>query len=247
MFGRLPLRHVNPDQAIVLGACIASGLKTRDERLDEVILTDVCPYTLGTKVSRRDEQGREQTGFFAPIIHRNSTVPVSREETFHPFRENQTKLTLEVYQGEHPMADRNIKLGELEVPLPAQRKASENAVSLRFTYDINGVLQVEATVLATSERYELVLEQNPGLLTPADIRSRLQALANIKIHPRDKHENVALLARAERLYEEYIAARAQLQQWIAQFRSVLDTQDDHLIREHRRQLGEALDTLEAHA
>lgn len=246
MFGRLPLRHINPDQAIALGACIAAGLKSRDQRLDEVILTDVCPYTLGTKVSRRDEQGREQTGFFAPIIHRNSTVPVSREETFQPFRDNQAKLTLEVYQGEHPMAERNIKLGELDIPLSPQRTAAQNAVNLRFTYDVNGVLQVEATLLATQERHELVLEQNPGLLTPAEIRARLQALEGIKIHPRDKHENIALLARAERLYEEYIAARAQLQQWIAQFRNVLDTQDEQLIREHRRQLSQALDAMEAH-
>ncbi|QNK00631.1 molecular chaperone HscC [Dyella telluris] len=247
MFGRLPLRHINPDQAIALGACIAAGLKSRDERLEEVILTDVCPYTLGTKVSRRDEQGREQTGFFSPVIHRNSTVPVSREETFQPFRDNQVKLTLEVYQGEHPMADRNIKLGELDIPLAPNRPAAQNSVNLRFTYDVNGVLQVEATLLATQERHELVLEQNPGLLSPAEIRSRLQALESIKIHPRDKHENIAMLARAERLYEEYIGARTQLQQWIAQFRTVLDTQDEQLIREHRRQLGQALDTLDAHA
>jgi molecular chaperone HscC len=245
MFGRLPLRHVNPDQAIGLGACIAAGLKSRDERLDEVILTDVCPYTLGTKVSRRDESGKEQTGFFAPIIHRNSTVPVSREEVFQPMRDHQTKLTLEIYQGENPMVERNIKLGELDIPLPPQRTMAENAVKLRFTYDINGVLQVEATLMASQQRFELVLEQNPGLLDPADIRARLETLDSIKIHPRDKQENVAMMARAERLYEEYVVARAQLQQWIANFRTVLEGQDEHLIREHRRQFGEALDSLEA--
>ncbi|WP_114239281.1 molecular chaperone HscC [Dyella sp. C9] len=247
MFGRLPLRHVNPDQAIALGACVAAGLKARDQRLDEVILTDVCPYTLGTKVSRRDEKGNEQTGFFAPIIHRNSTVPVSREEVFQPMRDHQTKLTLEVYQGENPMVERNIKLGQLEIPLPPKRSMAENAVRLRFTYDINGVLQVEAELMATGQRYELVLEQNPGLLDSAEIRERLAALQDIKVHPRDKQENIAILARAERLYEEYVAARSQLQQWIAYFRSILDSQDDHLIREHRRQFGEALDTLEASA
>ncbi len=245
MFGRLPLRHVNPDQAIGLGACVAAGLKSRDERLDEIILTDVCPYTLGTKVSRRDESGKEQTGFFAPIIHRNSTVPVSREEVFQPMRDHQTKLTLEIYQGENPMVERNIKLGELDIPLPPHRTMAENAVKLRFTYDINGVLQVEATLIASQQCFELVLEQNPGLLDPADIRARLAALDSIKIHPREKQENVAMMARAERLYEEYVVARAQLQQWIANFRTVLEGQDEHLIREHRRQFGEALDSLEA--
>ncbi len=247
MFGRLPLRHVNPDQAIALGACVAAGLKARDQRLDEVILTDVCPYSLGTKVSRRDDKGNEQTGFFAPIIHRNSTVPVSREDIFHPVRDHQTKLSLEVYQGENPMVERNIKLGQLEIPLPPKRTMAENAVRLRFTYDINGVLQVEAELIATGQRYELVLEQNPGLLDPAEIRQRLAALQDIKIHPREKQENIAILARAERLYEEYVAARAQLQQWIAYFRSILESQDDQLIREHRRQFGEALDSMEASA
>jgi molecular chaperone HscC len=247
MFGRLPLRHVNPDQAIALGASVAAGLKASDQRLHEVILTDVCPYTLGTKVSRRDEKGNEQTGFFAPIIHRNSTVPVSREEVFQPMRDHQTRLTLEVYQGENPMVDRNIKLGELDIPLPPKRTVAENAVRLRFTYDINGVLQVEAEVIATGQRYELVLEQNPGVLDPAEIRTRLEALQNIKVHPRHKQENIAVLARAERLYEEYVPARSQLQQWIAYFRSILESQDESLIRDHRRQFDEAMDALEANA
>jgi molecular chaperone HscC len=245
MFGRLPLRHVNPDQAIALGACVAAGLKARDTRLDEVILTDVCPYTLGTKVSRWDENGKEQQGFFAPVIHRNSTVPVSREQVFQPVRDHQTKLTLEVYQGENPMVERNIKLGELEIPLPPKRSVADNAMNVRFTYDINGVLQVEAVLIATQQRYELVLEQNPGVLTPSEIRTRLESLENIKIHPRNKQENVAVMARAERLYEEYVVARSQLQQWIAHFRTILESQDDQLIREHRRQFGEAMDTLEA--
>jgi molecular chaperone HscC len=245
MFGRLPLRHINPDQAIALGACAAAGMKARDQRLEEIILTDVCPYTLGIEVSRRDENSVEQSGFFAPIIHRNSTVPVSREEVFHPTRDHQTKINLRVYQGENPMVERNIRLGELDVPLPPRRSSQENAVAVRFTYDINGVLQVEAEVIATRERHELVLEQNPGVLSPEDIRARLQALEGIKIHPRDKQENIAMLARAERLYEEYVQAREQLQHWIARFRSVLESQDEQLIREHRRHFAEALDSLEA--
>ncbi|HET6553056.1 MAG TPA: molecular chaperone HscC [Dyella sp.] len=244
MFGRLPLRHVNPDEAIALGACVASGLKARDARLDEVILTDVCPYTLGIEVSRQDDAGGRQQGFFAPIIHRNSTVPVSRVETFQPVQDHQKQLELNVYQGENPMVERNIKLGALAIALPPRRTASENSVDVRFTYDINGVLQVEATVQATGARHELVLEQNPGVLDPAEIRMRLAALDAIKIHPRDKQENIAVLARAERMYEEYVAARSQLQQWISQFRSVLDGQDEHRIREHRQLFGNAMDVLE---
>ncbi|AGG89652.1 molecular chaperone HscC [Rhodanobacter denitrificans] len=245
MFGRLPLRHVNPDRAIALGACIAAGLKSRDQQLEEVILTDVCPYSLGTEVARRDERGRVVTGFFEPIIQRNNSVPVSREETFWPIHERQRQLQLDVYQGESPLVEKNIKLGALTVDIDPALPIAQNAVTVRFTYDINGVLQVEARVHADDRRYELLLEQNPGLLDAQQIRERLAALNDIKIHPRSKQENLAVLARAERLYEEHLLARDQLQEWIARFRAALESQDDALIREHRREFARALDTLES--
>jgi molecular chaperone HscC len=245
MFGRLPLRHLHPDEAIALGACVAAGMKARDQRLDEVILTDVCPYTLGTEVARRDGDGQLHSGFFHPIIPRNSIVPTSREESFWPARPQQKALTLDVYQGENPMVANNIKLGELRVEIDPRLPVEENTVKLRFTYDINGVLQVEATVPATGKHYELLLEHNPGIsLDPEQIRRRLAELAELKIHPREKQENIALLARAERLYEERLQARSQLQAWIASFRAIVETQDDQLIRDHRRELGRALDALE---
>ncbi|KGI78048.1 Hsp70 family protein [Oleiagrimonas soli] len=244
MFGRLPLRHVHPDQAVALGAGVAAGMKARDRRLEEVILTDICPYTLGTEVARRDEHGHVLDGFFAPIIHRNSTVPVSREQSFQPIHDHQEKLSLGVYQGESPLVANNVKLGQLDLKLDKRLAAGENNVLVRFTYDVNGILQVEATMQSTGERHELVLEQNPGVMTPEEVRARLEALTAIKIHPRSKQENLALLARAERLYEEHLAAREQLQQWIMHFRAALETQDEQLIREHRRELDQALRALE---
>jgi len=247
MFGRLPLRHVNPDEAIALGAAVAAGLKARDAKLDEIILTDVCPYTLGTEVSRSDDEGGHQAGFFHPIIQRNSTVPVSREDTFYPINDNQKRLSIDVYQGESPLVARNVKLGELMVELAPNVSKGDNGVKVRFTYDVNGVLQVEATVLANGQTHELLLEQNPGVLGADEIRTRLAALAELKIHPREKQENIAVLARAERLYEERLRERPLLQEWIAQFQAVLGGQDEHRIREHRQQLEEALRRLEAGA
>ena len=245
MFGRLPLRHVNPDQAIALGASVAAALKSRNAKLEEVILTDVCPYTLGVEIGQRDAQGHVQNGLFSPIIQRNSVVPISREHTYGPILERQSKLVLNVYQGENPLVAKNIKLGQLEIPLNPTLPVEQNQVSVRFTYDINGVLQVEATPLASNACYELVLEQNPGMLGEAEIRARLAALSELKIHPRGKQENIAMLARAERLFEEHLDARQLLQQWIAQFRQSLESQDEKAIGEHRRNFGRALDELEA--
>ncbi len=245
MFGRLPLRHINPDQAIALGAVVASGLKRRDARLEEIILTDVCPYTLGTSVAKRDAGGQAQTGFFHPIILRNSTVPVSREDTFSPMLDRQERLTIDIYQGENPLVANNIKLGEIDIRLDPRRAREENNVTVRFTYDINGLLQVEVTEHATGRRHELVLEQNPGLLTPEQIRARLAALADLKVHPRDQQENIALLTRAERMYEEYLHERDRLQEWIMHFRSALETQDNALIAKQRQAFADALDQLDA--
>jgi molecular chaperone HscC len=243
MFGRLPLRHIHPDQAIALGAAVAAGMKARDSALREVVLTDVCPYTLGTQVSRMGPDGKERTGYFHPIIQRNSVVPVSREDVFHPVHAEQKVLRFDVYQGESPTVDRNIKLGELQIPL-TNHGNEDRSVTTRFTYDVDGILQVEVTENATGKRHELVLEQNPGVLAPDQIQQRLQALQALKVHPRDHQPNIALIARTERLYSEHVDQREQLQGWLLQFREALESQDTQRVERHRRELGRALDELE---
>ncbi len=241
MFGRLPLRHIHPDQAIALGATVAAGLKSRDASLEEVVLTDVCPYTLGTQVAHRVGH-QVQTGYFHPIIPRNAVVPVSREDEFFPMQDEQKQVRIDIYQGESPMVDKNIKLGEINVPLTAGKGSA--GVRVRFTYDINGLLQVEVTESATGQRHELLIEQNPGLLDDAQIRERLAKLDALKIHPREQQQNLALLTRAERLYEEHVALRSTLQEWIAQFRSRLESQDLALIEQDRQRFATAMDDLE---
>ena len=244
LLGRLPLRHVNPDRAIALGAVVASGMKSRNAKLDEVILTDVCPYTLGTDVVRWDSAGNRHDGFLLPIINRNSVVPISREEQLWPVHEDQTEMHYNIFQGENPIADKNVKLGELRVPLPPGAKGRERGTTVRFTYDVNGILQVEVTVDKTGEKHELILEQNPGVLTKAQIQDRLAALSKLKIHPRAQQENLALIARAERLYEEQISDRNQIQAMLLDFQAVLETQDDRQIAQVRDRFAEELGRIE---
>jgi molecular chaperone HscC len=244
LMGRMPLRHVQPDRAIALGAAIASGLKARHATLEEVILTDVCPHTLGMETARQDSTGTFQSGFMLPIINRNSTVPVSREREVRPLHEKQKQILLKIYQGEHSTVANNIKLGELNVALPAGAEHQDRGVAVRFTYDVNGLLQVEARVNRTNQTYTLVLEQNPGLLSPAEITKRLAALAELKIHPRDKQENLAVIARAERLYTEYLAERERLQVGLVEFRRVLESQDEREIARAREEFSAMLNAIE---
>lgn len=243
MFGRLPMRHVNPDEAVALGACVAAGMKARDERLEEIVLTDVCPHTLGVETSREIASNQFEGGVFSPIIERNSTVPVSRVERYFPVRDGQREVNFAIYQGESPRVANNVRLGSISVPVPPKPRL-DNPVDVRFTYDINGLLQVEATAISTGTTREVVLEKNPGVLDPDEIRSRLAALSAIKIHPREQQENTTLVARAERLYEELLWARDQLQDALVRFRSVLDGQDLRVIAEHRASFQAFLDAIE---
>ena len=244
LLGRLPLRHVNPDQAIALGAAIASGMKARNAKLEEVILTDVCPYTLGTDVVKRDSSGGFHVGYLLPIIQRNSAVPVSRENEIWPVTDDQTQLEINIFQGENPVAAKNVKLGSLMVPLPPGNDRTERGVIVRFTYDINGILQVDVTVKATGEKHALILEQNPGVLSKDEIRERLAALAHLKVHPREAQENLALIARAERLYEEQLSDRDHLQSMLLDFKGCLESQDERLITRTRRQFTDAMNAVE---
>lgn len=246
LLGRLPLRHIHPDQAIALGTTLAAGLKQRAVDLDEVVLTDVCPYTLGIDISRMDDRGRYHAGYFLPVIPRNSVVPVSREQSISPVSDKQKILSIGVYQGESPVVERNIALGRLEIPVDPGR-GGDGSFRVRFTYDVDGLLQVEVTDTSNGRRHDLVLERNEGALDAAQIQARLLALQALKVHPREDLPNVTLMARAERVYAEYIDDRDHVQAWLAQFRSALESQDTARIAEQRHALSAALDALEADA
>ena len=248
MFGRFPAMDINPDEVVALGAAVMAGLKARDEALKEVVMTDVAPYSLGVAVSRWLSDTTVTHGHFDPIIERNSTVPVSRSKSYVPNSGSQTSVDLHVFQGESRMVRDNVHLGTLHVPLPslgAGASPGDAAVEVRFTYDVNGLLQVEATVQKTQETFSLLIEGNPGLLSEAEIKERLAALSALKIHPRDRIENRTLLARAERIYQQL---RGDVREWlgirIAEFERVLALQDKRQIAAMQRQFQEQLEQIE---
>ncbi len=244
MFGRFPATDLNPDEVVAAGAAVMAGLKMKDQALDEVVMTDVCPYTLGIETVGRLPNGTEIDGQFSAIIERNTVVPASRVKGYVPTREGQKALDLEIYQGEARLVRDNIHLGTLHVPLP--RAARDDAgVDVRFTYDVNGLLEVEATVRLTDTRHRLVIQGNAGVLDEAEIEARLAALAALKIHPRDQAANRALTAAAERLFQQLLGdERDHLGQVIARFEAALESQDDRRIREAQGALRAVMGALE---
>jgi len=244
LFGRFPNREINPDEAIALGAAVQAGLKARDAALNEVVLTDVCPYTLGVEVSEEFAQGQRRPGVFLPILERNTVIPASRSHPLSSVTDYQTSLALKVYQGESRDVKENILLGTLDVPLPRLPKA-EQRITVRFTYDINGLLEVEATVTATGAKETLIIEQGPGSMSEEEIRRSLAALAKLKIHPRDEMENAALTARLKRLYEQNLQdRRAWIGQQMAAFETALDRQDPREITQLRSLISRNLDAFD---
>jgi molecular chaperone HscC len=245
MFGRFPAMGPNPDEVVALGAAVQAGLKMKDKALDEMVMTDVCPYTLGTAVARHMEGGGRTHGLYSPIIQRNTVVPVSRVQRYVPIEPDQPSIRIDVYQGESRLVRDNILLGEITVPLKSGHNHADG-VDVRFTYDVNGLLEVEVTVVATSETRRLVVEGNEGSLNPDEIARRLEALAALKVHPRDMLENRTLLARAERLYEQLLdQARDHVGQMILRFEQVLATQDPRLIAHEAPLFRDALRSIEA--
>lgn len=244
LFGRFPAMHLNPDEVIAQGAAVQAALKARDATLEEVVLTDVCPYSLGVEVASQ-VGGQLQNGHYLPIIERNCVVPVSRVKSVQTLRDGQKHVNVRIFQGESRLVANNIFLGELEVEVPP-RPAGEVSLDIRFTYDINGLLEAQVDTLLTGQSQSLVIENNPGVMTPDEIAERFSALQALKTHPRDQQVNSALMARLERLYQESLGdLREHVGVLAGHFSAVLERQDEREIREARAELLTRLDSIES--
>jgi molecular chaperone HscC len=245
LFQRLPIAQINPDEVVARGAAVQAGLKMRDAALADVVMTDVSPFTMGIEVCEGRGGMVARTGLYLPIIERNSVIPVSRSQTIFTVQDGQTQLKIRVFQGEARMVVDNIALGEIEMPVPPA-PAGKIAVDIRFTYDVSGLLEVVARVSSNGDTRRLVIEGNPGVLDRGEIEARLRSLDHLKIHPRDQAENQAVLARAERLYEERLGPeRAQVGSLIDEFRFVLDGQDLKTIEKFRETFVSWLDSVDS--
>ncbi|QFT24661.1 Chaperone protein HscC [Pseudomonas sp. THAF187a] len=237
LFGRLPYRHLDPDTIVALGAAAQAACKARDHAIEEVILTDVCPYTLGIASRRSDEQ----PGAFSPIIERNTVIPTSRVQRYYTTHAQQEYIRIEVYQGERPWVRDNIFVDAFEVKLA--QTGQVQALDVRFSYDINGLLEVDVT-LENGQRHGHVIDRSPTGLS-AEARATSQArLAGLKIHPRDTLPNRTLLARLERAWMQTLGAeREQIGQWLDEFQNVLGTQQEQPITAARQRLEQQLQAL----
>lgn len=249
MFGRMPAATFDPDLVVALGAGVQAALKSRQAEVSDMVLTDVSPYTLGTGVINENDYSGKQGLLFLPLIQRNSTVPTSIEKIVYAAEDYQTKVIIDIYQGESRLVKNNIYLGELEVTLPRAKKG-EVPIKVRYSYDMNGLLEVDVTVEGSQigkedKIYQTTIINHAGSLSEKEIAESRKKLAKLKFHPRETEENRLLINKAERLYETALGdKREYIGRILSQFEAVLDSQDTKAIEKFSNELNTILNDLD---
>ena len=224
----------DPDTVVAYGVGIAVGMKERNKVFKERILTDVCPFTLGTEIVGRR---------FAPIIPRNTTVPTSRSEYFYTIEDYQSQVTVGIYQGESLNIDDNLFLGEFLLDVP-QNLAGKEAINVRFTYDINGILEVEAKVVSTGvKKSKLIIS---GDLSEEEKNEKIKMLEEIKIQSENKNKDKLLLERANRIYAEIVNTeiRNHISEYLENYQKIVVTGDRIRIQKTKKSFSEFLDKID---
>ncbi|KAF8818115.1 molecular chaperone DnaK [Rickettsia endosymbiont of Cardiosporidium cionae] len=151
-FNREPHKGVNPDEVVALGAAVQGGILQGDVK--DVLLLDVTPLSLGIETLG---------GVFAKLINRNTTIPTKKSQIFSTAENNQTSVTIRVFQGERELAANNKLLGQfnLEGISPAPRGVPQ--IEVAFDIDVNGIVHVSAKDVATAKEQKVTIQASGGL------------------------------------------------------------------------------------
>lgn len=240
-FGKPPVMRHSPDEVVALGAAVQAALLENDSAIEDMVMTDVCPFTMGVEVVK-ELGGQLREGYYAPVLHRNSTIPISKEEIFNTVVANQPSVTVKIYQGDARKVADNVLLGSLEVaPLPPG--PANSPFYIRFTYDVSGVLEVEAYTPG-GKKFRTTLTSHVKGLSSASAAAAKRRIRELKFYPREDLANQQLARYAERMLGElHPTQREQLDRAIDAFEAAMNRADRNEFTAARQQLMMCLSSL----
>ena len=191
------LKEENMDSLVALGLGKYIGIKQRDENIKDVVVTDICPFSLSTSTYNEQNPGLELS---TVLIPKNSVLPTSKKMTLRTVHKGQTKVNISVFQGQAMYAKENLFLGQAFIHVPRNMHDYES-FDLIYSYDINSMLYVEAIVHSTQENYIFRVSKG-DVLEKVDASVRLDSIKEVSLALYQNNEVDALLARIERIYQE---------------------------------------------
>lgn len=236
------LKEENMDSLVVLGLGKYIGIKQRDENIKDVVVTDICPFSLSTSTYNEQNPDLELS---TVLIPKNSVLPTSKKTTLRTVHKGQAKVNISVYQGQAMYAKENLFLGQAFIHVPRNMHDYES-FDLIYSYDINSMLYVEAIVHSTKEHYIFRVSKG-NVLEKVDASVRLDSIKEVSLALYQNNEVDALLARIERIYQEVDEeTQDYLMRLHADFTKDMDTLINNIQKRNRliHQVSRILDQIE---
>jgi molecular chaperone DnaK len=189
VFDKEPSKAVNPDEAVSIGACIQGAVLSGDKGVGDIVLLDVTPLNLGIET---------MGGVMTTLIDANTTIPCEKEEVFSTAVDNQTEVTINLLQGNRPMASQNKSIGRFNLTgiLPARRGVPQIAV--KISINANGIIEVSAKDKATGKAQSIRVEGSSNLSKEEIERMKAEAEANAEADKKER-ETIDKLNKADQL------------------------------------------------
>ena len=191
------LKEHNMDELVALGLGKYIGIKQREENIKDIVVTDICPFSLSTSTYNEQDPNKDLAKV---VIPKNSVLPSSKTVHLQTLHKGQTKVNISVYQGQAMYAKDNLFLGKTSISVPRNLKENES-FDLTYSYDINSMLYVEALVHSTKQKYIFKVGKSDRL-EKVETSKRLESIKHVSMQMYQSDEVEMLLARIERMYEE---------------------------------------------